>query len=128
MRTSFKLVKEYAELFSLPRSIKPVVPEKIDRERTVNEFNSIFSIFLNENRKTDVSLSIVGKTLAQMIYKLYEIGIAYGLPMDLLVQEIHNSNLTKLGNDGKPIRRNDGKILNGPKFKEPDIDKILETL
>jgi len=123
-----KLVLQYLELFSLPRAIKPVQPELVNKQSKLSEFNSIFTTFIPENAKETSSLSNIGKYLGQMIYKLYEIGIMYGLPMNEIVQEIHNSNLTKLGTDGKPLRRTDGKILNGPNYREPDIQKILDKM
>ncbi len=52
-----------------------------------------------------------------------EIGIAHKLPE--LFAEVHRSNMTKLGSDQKPILRDDGKIIKGPFFIEPDLRKIL---
>lgn len=127
MKSTFKLVREYTELFSLPRAIKAIVPERTNRDSSLNEFNVFFVTFTQENRKENPSLSLIGKTLGQMIYKLYEIGVMYGLPMDLILEEIHKSNLSKLGKDGKPLRRTDGKILNGPNYREPDIQTILDN-
>jgi len=42
------------------------------------------------------------------------------------MKEVHRSNMSKLGNDGKPVYREDGKILKGPNFKEPDLRGVLE--
>lgn len=48
-----------------------------------------------------------------------------GFPGSLVLAEIHRSNMSKLGADGKPIRRVDGKILKGPNYFKPDIRKVL---
>ena len=48
-----------------------------------------------------------------------------GFPGDLVLAEIHRSNMSKAGADGKPIRREDGKILKGPNYFKPDIRKVL---
>ena len=40
-------------------------------------------------------------------------------------QRVHESNLTKLGTDGKPIRREDGKIMKGPRYQEPDLSDLI---
>lgn len=41
--------------------------------------------------------------------------------------EVHNSNMSKLGEDGKPVRREDGKIMKGPNYWYPDMNKVLES-
>jgi predicted HAD superfamily Cof-like phosphohydrolase len=48
-----------------------------------------------------------------------------GFPGDLVLAEIHRSNMSKAGADGKPIRREDGKILKGPNYFKPNIRKVL---
>jgi predicted HAD superfamily Cof-like phosphohydrolase len=48
-----------------------------------------------------------------------------GFPGELVLAEIHASNMSKAGADGKPIRREDGKILKGPNYRKPDIAKVL---
>jgi len=45
--------------------------------------------------------------------------------VDALLREVQRSNLSKLGEDGKPIYREDGKVLKGPNFSEPDIARVL---
>lgn len=54
-------------------------------------------------------------------------GMALGMGIDLpaIVKEVHRSNMTKLGADGKPIYREDGKILKGPDYEQPDLRKVL---
>jgi predicted HAD superfamily Cof-like phosphohydrolase len=48
-----------------------------------------------------------------------------GFPGELVLAEIHRSNMSKLGADGKPVRREDGKILKGPGYFKPDIARVL---
>ena len=48
-----------------------------------------------------------------------------GFPGDLVLREIHASNMSKLGADGQPVRREDGKILKGPNYRKPDIKAVL---
>jgi predicted HAD superfamily Cof-like phosphohydrolase len=52
--------------------------------------------------------------------------IEYGIPLKQCFAEVHESNMSKLGKDGKPIYREDGKIMKGPNFKLPDLKSILE--
>jgi predicted HAD superfamily Cof-like phosphohydrolase len=53
--------------------------------------------------------------------------LAYGIPLDEVRKEIHRANMSKLGEDGKPILREDGKVLKGPNYSPPDIAAILEA-
>ena len=52
----------------------------------------------------------------------------YGIDLDAVLDEVHASNMTKLGADGRPIRRADGKVLKGPGYRPPDIAAVLRTL
>lgn len=51
--------------------------------------------------------------------------LEYGIPLDAVVEEIHRSNLSKLGVDGRPVKRADGKVAKGPNYFRPDIAKVL---
>lgn len=64
--------------------------------------------------------------LADMLYIIYGTAVSYGLPINEIFQEVHDSNMSKLGEDGLPIYREDGKVLKGPNFFKPDIAKIIE--
>lgn len=63
--------------------------------------------------------------VADLLYVVYGLGIVAGLPTDRLFAEVHGSNMSKLGEDGKPIYREDGKVLKGPNFFKPDIVAVL---
>ena len=52
----------------------------------------------------------------------------YGIDLDAVLDEVHASNMTKLGADGRPIRRADGKVLKGPDYRPPDIAAVLDAL
>lgn len=51
--------------------------------------------------------------------------VVYGFPGDLVTAEIHRSNMSKLGDDGRPVFRADGKVMKGPKYFKPDIRRVL---
>lgn len=63
--------------------------------------------------------------LGDLVYVLYGKALAMGVDLDKVIAEIHRSNLTKLGEDGKPIYREDGKVLKGPNFEPPDIAGVI---
>ena len=68
----------------------------------------------------------VADALTDLLYVVYGAGAAFGLKLDKCFEEVHNSNMSKLGVDGKPIHRDDGKVLKGPNFREPDLKAIVE--
>lgn len=52
----------------------------------------------------------------------------YGIPLDKVWDEVHRSNLSKLGRDGRPVYRADGKVLKGPDFSPPNLESILDDV
>ena len=68
----------------------------------------------------------VADALADIVYVAYGTAHVYGIDLDAVLDEVHASNMTKLGADGRPVRRADGKILKGPGYRAPDIAAVLE--
>lgn len=62
--------------------------------------------------------------LADLVYVAYGCALDCGFDLDAALEEVHRSNLSKLGNDGKPIKRADGKILKSPNFTPPDLRRL----
>jgi len=67
----------------------------------------------------------VADALTDLLYVVYGAGHSFGINLDKCFEEVHNSNMSKLGEDGKPIRREDGKVLKGPNFREPNLKDLL---
>lgn len=63
--------------------------------------------------------------IADLLYVTIGTAVSYGLDAEALVAEAHRSNMSKLGADGKPIYRADGKVLKGPDFFEPDFASVI---
>lgn len=74
-------------------------------------------------------LELMTKTLARLIVTCYAVAASYGVNLDIILAEIQRSNMSKLGEDGKPIYYTDGpkkgKVIKGPNFSEPDLGAIL---
>ncbi len=68
----------------------------------------------------------VADALADIVYVAYGTAHVYGIDLDAVLDEVHASNMTKLGADGRPIRRADGKVLKGPDYRPPDIAAVLD--
>ncbi|MHB1524905.1 MAG: pyrophosphohydrolase domain-containing protein [Candidatus Dormibacteria bacterium] len=67
----------------------------------------------------------VADGLADLLYVVYGTALTFGIDLDAVVREVHRSNMTKLGPDGRPIYREDGKVMKGPGFELPRIAEVL---
>ncbi|MNR28640.1 hypothetical protein D3C85_1459710 [compost metagenome] len=65
------------------------------------------------------------RILTTLVSSAYFASFSFGIDLDDVLEEVQRSNLSKLGEDGKPIYREDGKVLKGPNFFTPDIEKVL---
>ena len=63
--------------------------------------------------------------LADLVYVIYGMALETGIPLDDVLREVQAANLSKLGADGKPIYRADGKVQKGPNYFRPRIDRVL---
>jgi len=80
-----------------------------------------------ENSKVDVDLPDYADALADMAYVIEGANLTFGINSTAVLAEVQRANLSKLGSDGKPVRREDGKIVKGPNFSPPDVSKILRA-
>lgn len=67
----------------------------------------------------------VADALGDLLYVIYGAAHSFGIDIDTVFREIHRSNMTKLGPDGKPITRADGKAVKGPNYEPPNIKAAL---
>ena len=70
-------------------------------------------------------LKEVADALTDILYVTYGAGHAFGIDLDKCFEEVQNSNMSKLGEDGKPIYNEKGKVLKGPKYFKPNLKKIV---
>ena len=85
-------------------------------EEELNEFKEAIS-------KKD--LKEVADALTDILYVTYGAGHAFGINLDDCFEEVQKSNMSKLGQDGKPIYNKDGKVMKGPNYFKPDLNKFL---
>ena len=85
-------------------------------EEELNEFKEAIS-------KKD--LKEVADALTDILYVTYGAGHAFGINLDDCFEEVQKSNMSKLGNDGKPIYNEHGKVMKGPNYFKPDLNKFL---
>ena len=73
----------------------------------------------------DENLLEVADALTDILYVTYGAGHAFGINLDKCFEEVQNSNMSKLGEDGKPIYNEAGKVMKGPNYFKPDLSKYL---
>lgn len=74
-----------------------------------------------------VNLVEAADALGDIDYVTQGANLVFGIPAEQVMAEIQRANLSKLGEDGKPIRREDGKIMKGPNYTPPDIRQVLDV-
>ena len=128
--TNFEKVKTFMESFGQEVKDKPTVqPEDIIQLR-LNLINEEFIELVNATQESttgDCELIDVADALADLLYVVYGAGHAFGIDLDKCFQEVHESNMSKLDNNGKPIYRLDGKVLKSDTYRPPNLKKILFT-
>ena len=67
----------------------------------------------------------VADALTDILYVTYGAGHAFGIDLDKCFEEVQSSNMSKLGEDGKPIYHENGKVMKGPKYFKPDLTKFI---
>lgn len=90
---------------------------ELRRELVMEEANEV---------RTAESPEELTKELADLLYVVYGMAVTFGLPIDEVFERVHRSNMSKLGDDGKPIYRDDGKVLKGPNYQPPKLDDLFD--
>jgi len=127
MKNKIKDVHEFHTAFGL--GIKETPTADIGKDRNLLRYN----LMKEENEEyleavTNNDLVETADALGDMLYILCGTIIEHGMQhkIDEVFEEIQRSNMSKLGEDGKPIYREDGKVLKGPNYFKPNIKAILE--
>lgn len=126
MKSSLEMVKEFHEAFGHPVKDAPDLTDeelcKLRRKLLREELFELHSAMTMDDKVA------VLDALCDLQYVLDGAFLALGFHnvKDTAMAEVHRSNMSKLGADGKPIYREDGKILKGPNYTPPDIRSILE--
>jgi predicted HAD superfamily Cof-like phosphohydrolase len=79
--------------------------------------------FVAASEKRD--LVAIADALADIAYVVYGTALTYGIDLDSVLREVHRSNMSKLDPDGKPLMREDGKVLKSDRYFPPDIESAL---
>ena len=124
MRHPFDCVREFHEIYNLARGSHPALPDEPLRQLRIDLLREEMDEYLQGETNDDIVE--IADALADIIYIACGTAVAYGIPLDRVFAEVHRSNMSKLGEDGKPIYREDGKVLKGPNYAPPDVKGVLE--
>lgn len=124
--TPLEMVKEFAVSMGQPLDmIHPAYGQHTDiaLDTELMRMNLIDEEFV-ELLTADSAENLL-KELADLVYVIYGYAATFDLDLDEAVRRVHESNMSKLGDDGKPIYRDDGKVLKGPNYKPPYMKDLL---
>ena len=122
--TNFNSVKKFMEVFGQEVKTKAEFPsEKIIKLR-YNLIKEELDEF--EEALKDKNLKEVADALTDILYVTYGAGHAFVIDLDKYFDEVQRSNMSKLGEDGKPIYNEHGKVMKGPKYFQPNLGKFIK--
>ena len=122
--SNFKQVKIFMETFGQEVKKKPSFStDKINKLRY-----NLIKEELEELKEAmeNMDLLEVADALTDILYVTYGAGHAFGIDLDKCFEEVQNSNMSKLDENGKPIYNEAGKVMKGPKYYKPDLKKFVK--
>ena len=122
--SNFEDVKTFMKTFGQIIKAKPQFPD----DKTMQLRFDLIKEELNELEQAmkTKDLKEVADALTDILYVAYGAGCAYGIDLDKCFKEVQRANMSKLGNDGKPIYNEKGKVMKGPNYLEPNLKQFVE--
>ena len=122
--SNFDDVKIFMQTFGQEVKIKAEFPKetivKLRYDLIKEELNELQNAIKTKNLKE------IADALTDILYVTYGAGHAYGIDLDKCFREVQRSNMSKLGEDGKPFYNEKGKVMKGPKYFEPNLKQFIE--
>ena len=122
--SNFDDVRTFMQTFGQEVKIKAKFPKKkivkLRYDLIKEELNELQNAIKTKNLKE------IADALTDILYVTYGAGHAYGIDLDKCFSEVQRSNMSKLGEDGKPIYNKKGKVMKGPQYFEPNLKQFIE--
>lgn len=121
------MVAAFHKAFGLPRRRLPSL-DGVDRQllelrtRLLDEETAEFAAAAAQR-----DLAAIADALADVVYVAYGTAVTVGLDLDAVLDEVHRSNMSKLDEEGRPVLRDDGKVLKSPRYFPPDVASVLAS-
>ena len=122
--TNFEKVRLFMKTFGQEVKIKTGLSTEKINELRISLINEELEEFKEAIKNND--LKEVADALTDILYVTYGAGHAFGINLDKCFEEVQQSNMSKLSEDGKPIYNEEGKVMKGPKYFKPDLNKFLK--
>jgi len=122
--TNFEKVGLFMKTFGQEIKIKASLSTEKINELRISLINEELEEFKEAIKNND--LKEVADALTDILYVTYGAGHAFGINLDKCFDEVQQSNMSKLSEDGKPIYSESGKVMKGPKYFKPDLNKFLK--
>ena len=116
------MVREFTEAMGQPVDVAPTRSLLSLRSKLIYEETTEVLVELESQQLDKAALT---NELSDLLYVVYGTAITFGLPLDIVFNRVHQSNMSKLV-DGKPLYREDGKVLKGPNYKPPMLDDLFD--
>ena len=122
--SNFESVGQFMKTFGQDVKTKPEIPDaeitNLRLELIAEELNELYDAMEEKD------IIAIADALTDILYVTYGAGHAFGIDLDKCFTEVQRSNMSKLGADGKPVYRDDGKVMKGSNYSEPDLQSILQ--
>ena len=122
--TNFEKVGLFMKTFGQEIKIKASLSTDKINELRISLINEELEEFKEAVKNND--LKEVADALTDILYVTYGAGHAFGINLDQCFEEVQRSNMSKLSSEGKPIYNEAGKVMKGPKYFKPDLNKFLK--
>ena len=114
--TLLNQAKEFRQAYGILSSETQVEMQKALIDEEWSEFHEAYHLGTDEEEL---------KELCDLVYVCYQYAVNCGWDLDEAMDRVHKSNMSKLGRDGKPIYREDGKVLKGPMYRPPNLKDLI---
>ena len=121
--TNFEKVKQFMQTFGQEVKTKASFSDEKTNQLRLDLISEELEELKNAMESKD--LLEVADALTDILYVTYGAGHAFGIDLDKCFDEVQNSNMSKLGTNGKPIYNESGKVMKGPDYYKPDLSKFL---
>jgi NTP pyrophosphatase (non-canonical NTP hydrolase) len=127
--TLLQQAKQFREAFEFSDQFTAhgfTLQERLIREE-YGELLEACNVYLNDRENIDARSELL-KEMADLVFVVYQMSAYLGFDLDEAMDRVFKSNMSKLGDDGKPVRREDNKVLKGPNYQPPSLLDLVSPL
>ncbi len=121
--SNFEDVRIFMQIFGQIVRTKPQFPDDKTMQLRYDLIQE--ELFELKEAMKNKNLKEIADSLTDILYVTYGAGYAYGINLDKCFKEVQRANMSKLGEDGKPIFNEKGKVMKGPNYSEPNLKQFV---